>query len=114
MNKPKEAEAEFAAALLKNEASGTAHVYRARALIALNRLDDAVKHLKRAVEIGGDDVKIAHRYLAGIYMEKGENAAAVKELELYLKTNAAAKESDQIKNLIKDLNKKAAGATKSQ
>ena len=107
LNKPEAAAAEFAAALLTNEAAGTAHVYRARALIALNRLDEAVKHLKRAVEIGGEDVKIAHRYLAGIYMEKGENAEAVKELELYLKTGAAAKESDQIKNLIKDLNKKA-------
>ena len=107
LNKFAEAEAAFGLALLKNEASGTAHIYRARALIALNRLDDAVKDLKRAVEIGGEDVKVAHRYLAGIYMEKGENAEAVKELELYLKTGSAAKEADQIKSLIKELNKKA-------
>jgi tetratricopeptide (TPR) repeat protein len=106
LNKFAEAEKEFSAALLKNEASGAAHIYRARALIALNRLDDAVKDLKRAVAIGGDDVKIAHRFLAGIYIEKGENAEAVKELELYLKTGSAAKETDQIKNLIKELNKK--------
>ena len=65
--------------------------------------------LKRAIEIGGDDVKLAHRYLAGIYMEKGENAAAVKELDLYLKTSPTTRESDQIKDLIKELNKKAAG-----
>lgn len=107
LNKYVEAEAAFGKALLKNEASGTAHIYRARALIALKRLDDAIKDLKRAVEIGGDDVKVAHRYLAGIYMEKGENVEAVKQLELYLKTGSAAKESDQIKNLIKELNKKA-------
>ena len=107
LNKFAEAEKEFAAALLKNEASGTAHLYRARALIALNRLDDALKDLKRAVEIGGEDVQIAHRYLAGVYMEKGQNSEAVKELEIYLKSSAAAKETDQIKNLIKELNKKA-------
>jgi tetratricopeptide (TPR) repeat protein len=107
LNKLVEAEAAFGKALLKNEASGTAHLYRARTLIALKRLDDAVKDLKRAVEIGGDDVKIAHRYLAGIHIEKGENAEAVKELELYLKSGAAAKETDQIKNLIKELNKKS-------
>jgi Tfp pilus assembly protein PilF len=101
-----EAETEFSAALLKNEMSGSAHIYRARTLIALNRLDDAQTNLRRAVEIGGDDVKIAHRYLAGIHMEKGETAEAVKELELFLKTGTAGKESDQIKNLIKDLNKK--------
>ena len=107
LNKYAEAEAEFAAALLKNEVSGPAHIYRARSLIALNRLDDAAKSLKRAVEIGGDDVKIAHRYLAGIYVEKGEAAEAVKQLELYLKAIPASKETDQIKNLIKELNKKA-------
>ena len=107
LNKFAEAEAAFAMALLKNESSGTAHIYRARALIALKRFDDAAKDLKRAIEIGGDDVKVAHRYLAGIHMEKGENAEAVKELELYLKTGSAAKETDQIKNLIKELNKKA-------
>ena len=107
LNKYAAAEIEFATALLKNEASGPARLYRARALIALNRLDDAAKDLKRAVEIGGDDVKIAHRYLAGIYVEKGENVEAVKELELYLKAAPTSKETDQIKNLIKELNKKA-------
>ena len=107
LNKHAEAETHFAAALAKNEASGSAHLYRARALIGLNRLDDAAKDLKRAIEIGGDDVKLAHRYLAGIYVERGENAEAVKQLELYLKASPDSKETEQIKNLIKELNKKA-------
>ena len=107
LNKHAEAETQFAAALAKNEASGPAHLYRARALIALNRLDDAAVDLKRAIEIGGDDVKLAHRYLAGIYVEKGENVEAVKQLELYLKVSPESKETEQIKNLIKELNKKA-------
>ena len=106
LNKPAEAETQFAAALAKNETSGPAHLYRARALIALNRFDDAEKDLKRAVEIGGDDIKLAHRYLAGIYVEKGENVEAVKQLELYLKASPDSKETDQIRNLIKELNKK--------
>lgn len=107
LNNPAEAETHFAAALAKNEASGSAHLYRARALISLNRLDEAAKDLQRAIEIGGDDVKLAHRYLAGIYVEKGENLEAVKQLELYLKVSPASKETEQIKNLIKELNKKA-------
>ena len=107
LNKPAEAETHFAAALARNEASGSAHLYHARALIGLNRLDDAAKDLKRAIEIGGDDVKLAHRYLAGIYVEKGENAEAVKELELYLKASPNSKETEQIKNFIKELSKKA-------
>ena len=107
LNKPAEALTQFAAALAKNEASGSAHLYRARALIALNRLNDAENDLKRAIEIGGDDVKLAHRYLAGIYVEKGENVEAVKQLELYLMLSPDSKEADQIKNLIKELNKKS-------
>lgn len=107
LNRHAEAETEFAAALANKEVSGTAHLYHARALIALNRLDDAAVDLKRALEIGGDDVKLAHRYLAGIYVEKGENAEAVKQLELYLQVSPDSKETDQIKNLIKELNKKA-------
>ena len=107
LNKYDLAEKELATALAKNEASGAAHLYHARTLIALNRLDDAVKDLKRANEIGGDDVKSAHRYLAGIYVEKGETVEAVKELELYLKVSPDSKETDQIRNLIKELNKKA-------
>jgi len=107
MNKPAEAETQFAAAVAKNDASGAAHLYHARALIALNRLNDAEKDLIRVVEIGGDEVKLAHRYLAGIYVEKGENVEAVKQLELYLKLAPDSKETDQIKNLIKELNKKS-------
>jgi Tfp pilus assembly protein PilF len=106
LNRFSAAEAEFRAATQKNETSGAAHLYRARALIALNRLTDAVADLKKAIAIGGEDVKTAHRYLAGIHMENGENAEAVKELELYLKAAPDTKEADQIKNLIRDLNKK--------
>ena len=106
MNRFREAEIEFNAAIKANEASGAAHLYRARALIGLNRLPEAVTELKRAIEIGGEDTKTAHRYLAGIHMENGETAEAVKQLELYLKAAPETKEADQIKNLIKDLNKK--------
>jgi Tfp pilus assembly protein PilF len=107
MNRPAEAETQFAAAIAKNEASGSAHLYHARALIALNRFNEAENDLKRALEIGGDDVKLAHRYLAGIYVEKGENVEAVKQLEMYLKASPDSKETEQIKNLIKELNKKS-------
>ena len=52
-------------------------------------------------------MKIAHHHLAGIHMEKGETVEAVRQLELYLKAAPETKEADQIKNLIKELNKKA-------
>ncbi len=102
-----EAEKELGTAILQNAGSGSAHLYRARALIGLNRLDEAARDLKRAIEIGGEEVKTAHRYLAGIYIEKGKSAEAVKELELYLKSMPDSKESDQIKALLSQLKKPA-------
>ncbi len=98
-----EAESELQLAILKNDASGPAYLYRARALIGLNRLDDAAKDLKRALAVGGDEVVTAHRYLAGIHIEKGETAKAVIELEQYLKLAPDSKEADQIRGLIREL-----------
>ena len=57
----------------------------------MKQFDEAAKDLKRAIEIGGDDVKLAHCYLAGISVEKGDNAEAVKQLELYLKVSLPRK-----------------------
>src|SRR5262245_8450241 len=107
LGKFSEAELQLRVALQKNEASGAAHLYRGRALIGLNYLKEAAVDLNRAIEIGGDEIKTAHRYLGGIYMETGETAEAVKQLELYLKAVPDAKDADQIKSLIKDLNKKS-------
>ncbi len=107
-----EAEAVLQKATHLKDNSGPAHLYRARALIGLNRLDEAAKDLKRALSIGGDDVVAAHRYLGGIYMERGENVKAVEELELYLKLSPDSQEKDRIKALVKDLNLKSSAQKK--
>ena len=69
-------------ALQKKEASSTAHYYKGRSLIALQRFDEAMLNCSGPVALGGDEATIAHRCLAGIYMEKGDSARAVSELQL--------------------------------
>jgi len=96
-------------ALQKKEASSTAHYYKARALIALQRFDEAEVELQRTIALGGEEATVAHRYLAGIYMQKGNNAGAVSELELFLKLDPKAKEADKIRELIKQLESKKPG-----
>jgi tetratricopeptide (TPR) repeat protein len=98
-----EAEVELHKPMHGNEASGSAHLYRARALIGMGRLDEAEKDLNQAVAIGGDEVVIARRYLGGIYMQKGENAKAIRVLEQYLKSVSESQDTIQIRLLISQL-----------
>jgi Flp pilus assembly protein TadD len=98
-----EANTELDLALKKNEASSTAHYFKGRVLIALQRYDDAVIEFQRVVAIGGEEVSLAHRFLGGLYVQKGDNARALSELQTYLKLQPDSKEADQIKELIKKL-----------
>jgi len=95
-------------ALKKNEASSTAHFYKGRTLISLQRYDDAVLEFQRVLAIGGDEVSLAHRYLGGLYLEKGDNARALSELQAFLKLQPDTKEADKIKELIKKLQESTA------
>ena len=100
-----EANQELELALKKNEGSATAHFYRGRSLIALKRFDDAEVELRRTVELGGEEATLAHRYLAGLYIEKGDNARAISELETYLKLEPKAEDADKIRETIKSMQK---------
>ena len=101
-----EAEVELHKATEGYENSGPVHLYRARALIGIGRLDEAEKELNKAIAIGGDDVAVARRYLGGIYMQRGEDAKAIRVLERYLKSVSESKETVQIRLLISQLQEK--------
>lgn len=98
-----EADKEFQRALELKESSPLVHLYRGRALIGMRNFKDAEKELRRAVDLGGDEMSLAHRYLGAIYIERGENEQAIKELEEYLRLMPGAKDSEQIKEIIKGL-----------
>jgi tetratricopeptide (TPR) repeat protein len=98
-----EAEVELHRASDKNANSVLAHLYRARALIRLQRDDEAEKELKRAIDIGGDEANLAHRYLGALYMQRHDNAQAISELETYLRLTPKADDANQIREIIKEL-----------
>jgi len=98
-----EAEVELHRASDKNDNSVLAHLYRARALIRLQRDDEAEKELKRAIAIGGDEANLAHRYLGALYMQRRDNAQAISELETYLRLTPKAEDANQIREIIKGL-----------
>lgn len=99
----KEAEPILRRALVRKEQSAVGHYYLGRALVYLNRLDEAEKELSRAVTLGGDEVTEAHRYLAGIYNSRGDGSRAVAELETYLRVAPKSPDADHIRQLIAQL-----------
>jgi tetratricopeptide (TPR) repeat protein len=98
-----EAEAELSRAIRLSDASFAAHLYRGRALIELVRYEEAEKELRRALVLGGDEARMAHRYLGAIHIERGEHARAVEALETYLRLDPKAAEAAQIRGIIKQL-----------
>jgi tetratricopeptide (TPR) repeat protein len=82
------------------------HMYLGMALINLKKIDAAEASLKQAISLkGGDNLPLAHRYLAGIYMQKKRNAEAAAELQKYLDLAPKAADADKIKTMIADLKK---------
>ena len=102
-----EADHELDLALKKNEAAATAHFYKGRVLIALQRYNDAELELQRVVALGGEEASLAHRYLGGLYVEKGDNARAISELQTFLKLEPKTKEAEKIREMIKQLQQKS-------
>ena len=102
-----EADHELDLALKKNDASATAHFYKGRVLISLQRFDEAERELQRVVALGGEEASIAHRYLGGLYVEKGDNARAISELQTFLKLEPKTKDAEKIRELIKHLQQRS-------
>jgi len=75
-------------------------------LINMKRIDQAEYALKQAVTMkGGENLALAHRSLAGVYMQKKKNAEAASELEKYLQLVPKAPDADKLKQTISDLKK---------
>jgi len=91
--------------LKQKEQSANGHFYLGEALANLGRFGDAEQHLARAVELGGDEMKDAHRFLGLIYLQRGERERAVTELETYLKLAPKAADADKIRDLIRQAQK---------
>lgn len=101
MGKFNQAVIELQAALKQKEQSANGHLYLGQALANLGRFDQAETHLTRAIAIGGDQVKEAHRFLGGIYLQRGDRERGVAELETYLSLAPKAKDAEQVRQAIR-------------
>ena len=99
-----EAEAELRSTISKNSAAPTAHMYLGIALAIQRKLDEGKKELELAVRSSSsNEVSLAHRYLAGIYLERREYKHAADELETYLKLVPKASDAEILQQKIKQL-----------
>lgn len=101
MGKFEPAIAELQRALKQKDQSAHGHFYLGQALANLGRFGDAEEHLKRAIALGGDEMKDAHRFLGAIYLQRGERERGVAELETYLKLAPKAKDAEQVRQIVK-------------
>lgn len=72
-----------------------------------NNLELAEKHLKRAKELGNNRVPDAHWQLALLYNTVKRYKEAADELELFLKAQPDARDTENVKKLIKQMREKA-------
>ena len=98
-----EAETELRLALKQKEQSAVAHFYLGRALAYSGKFDEAKKELDVSLDLGGDDMKEAHRYLAGVYSALGDKQRAAAELETYLRLAPKSPDAAQLRELIRKL-----------
>jgi cytochrome c-type biogenesis protein CcmH/NrfG len=101
-----EAEEQFRKALQNNTASPSAHFYIGLILLKRNDLDGGEKAFKSAVELGGDQIAVAHKYLGGIYWAKRDYKQAADELETYLRLMPDAEDAARVRATIKEFRAK--------
>ena len=110
LNRYKEAESELRAAIKQNPESAFAHYFLGRTLARLRRFNEAEGYLTRAIQLSGDDVNEAHRYLGAIYNDRGDDRRAISELETYLRLVPSAKDAQQIREIIQQLKESSRAA----
>lgn len=92
---------ELQTALKQREQSANGHLYLGQALANLGRFAEAEVELTRAIELGGDEVKDAHRFLGAIYLQRGKREKGVVEFETYLKLAPKANDAEQVRQMIR-------------
>jgi tetratricopeptide (TPR) repeat protein len=92
---------ELQTALKQKEQSANGHLYLGQALANLGRFAESEVQLTRAIELGGDEVKDAHRFLGAIYLQRGEREKGVAEFEIYLKLAPKAPDAEKVRQTIR-------------
>jgi Tfp pilus assembly protein PilF len=101
-----EAETQFRKATQKNATAPLPHYYLGIILIRRKEFEEAERELKMAIEVGGDEVPYAHRWLGGLYWNKQAYKQAADELEKYLKLMPDAPDAQRLRASIKEFRSK--------
>ena len=101
-----ECEEQLRVALSKNSSAPTAHMYLGIVLAVQRKLDEGQKELEIAVASNSSEVYLAHRYLAGIHLERRDFSRAADELENYLRLVPRAHDAVVLEQKIKELRNK--------
>jgi Tfp pilus assembly protein PilF len=101
-----DAETQFRKAAQKNTTAPLPHYYLGVILIRRREFGEAEKELKKAVEVGGDEVPYAHKYLGGLYWNRHAYKEAAEELETYLKLVPDTEEAPRLRATVKELRSK--------
>lgn len=83
--------------------SPIAYFYLGRSLLAQGKLEPAEVSFKNALAIGGNEMSEAHRSLANIYLQQGENEKAIVEIESYLAKNPEANDRAKLSETIQQI-----------
>ena len=102
-NRFPQAEEQLRAAVAKNGEAPTAHMYLGITLAMQQKLDEGQKELQLAVSSKSNEVFLSHKYLAGIYWARHQNARAAEELEEYLQRVPKAPDAEILQRRIKEL-----------
>jgi tetratricopeptide (TPR) repeat protein len=101
-----EAEEQLRLATGKNSNAATAHMYFGIVLAVQRKLDEGQRELELAIASNSSDVALAHRYLAGIHLEKRAYKQAADELQKYLELVPKAPDAEILHRKIKELKSK--------
>lgn len=103
LKKFEEAEKILREAIKLKEKSAVGHYFLGRALANLGKFDEAEQELVLAVELGGEQMREAHRLLAIIYSTKGRKKEAAAELKTYLRLFPNTADAEQLRKVIAQL-----------
>jgi len=93
--------------VLKLTSVPTAHMYLGLTLARLHRTVEAEQELKQAIQLGGNQLGLAHYYLGGLYWQRRDYQRAADELETYLRLTPKAQDAERVRGTIKELRSKS-------
>jgi len=79
------------------------HYFLGQAIAYEGNFDEAEKELLKAIQLGGKEMKEAHRLLAIIYSSRKDTSKTISELETYLQLNPTTPDAEQLRGVIKKL-----------